>query len=363
MRHNRKTATVVGAGLAGCVVARKLWEAGFKVTVHEARNVIGGQIRVEEMNGVPYELYGPHIFHTDDDGVAAYVQRYATLHPYEHTVGTYLGDTLISWPPQVDELRGLEQWEKIERETARLPLIKDKTNFQTYALDVMGSELYWNLIHYYTYKQWDVEPFKLDASFAPKRIDFRTDGDRRLFRNKHQGWINGTQLTDGLLYNIPVVTGSKLHYRSPEVTGADVVVVTAPLDDFMGQNILHWRGQSFRHTFIRDVRGHMLPYPVVNEPRAGRDWIREYETKQMSGKRVHGTVVTREFPGAEERHYPVPDAKGKNRENHQALARLLKERLPNSYLCGRLANYVYIDMDQAVRQAINVSAQIVKEHK
>lgn len=359
-----KKVLIVGAGLAGATVARCLHNHGYQVVVAEERPVIGGNVRVETMNGVPYEVYGPHIFHTEDVEVADFVKRYVSPVKYEHRVMTHYGDRLISWPPQMEEVQSLPTWERIERDLRNRPpkSWRDRTNFQTYAIDVMGAELYWELCHYYTEKQWGVDPSKLDASFAPKRIDFRTDGDTRLFKDRFQWWMNGTKLVEGLLYDIPVITGQRVTVDHPLVHGSDIQVVTAPLDVFLEEDrSLRWRGQSFTHTYM-DRISRVLPAPVVNEPRANFPEIREYETSQMAGHRGKGTVLSVETPGADERHYPVNDVEGVNRARQKELTQKLTGYLPHSYICGRLATYTYIDMDQAVRQALNTASRIRERH-
>ena len=48
-------AVVAGAGICGCMVARRLAEAGRKVLVLEKRPVVGGNMRCECFDGAPWE--------------------------------------------------------------------------------------------------------------------------------------------------------------------------------------------------------------------------------------------------------------------------------------------------------------------
>ena len=62
---------LVGAGLSGAVIGRALAEAGHRATVIDARAHVGGNCHTERdpETGVLVHVYGPHIFHTDDEEV------------------------------------------------------------------------------------------------------------------------------------------------------------------------------------------------------------------------------------------------------------------------------------------------------
>src|SRR5215218_8819361 len=128
---------VVGAGWAGAVAARRLHDAGLGVTLFERSAVVGGHSRSETLHGVMYEPNGAHIFHTADPEVAAFVQRFGLVRPYEHKVLTEVHTSedddaprLLSWPPQLDEVMTLPQAPLIERELAALPDAPSGTTFE-----------------------------------------------------------------------------------------------------------------------------------------------------------------------------------------------------------------------------------------
>ena len=56
---------VVGAGIWGCTMARRLAESGRRVLVLENRAVVGGNCRceVDAETGIEIHAYGSHIFH------------------------------------------------------------------------------------------------------------------------------------------------------------------------------------------------------------------------------------------------------------------------------------------------------------
>ena len=358
---------VVGAGWSGAVVARELHDAGVDVTVVERAEVVGGHSRAEVLNGVVYEPNGAHIFHTSNRRVAEYVQRFGMARRYEHRVLTevYLREDddephLLSWPPQVDELRALPDWPAIERELAALPDQPGGEDFETWVVSLMGRRLYELFIEGYTRKQWGCEPSELSSRFAPKRVDLRDDGYTRLFRDTWEFFppTGANSTIEAVLQPVPVTCGVEvgvddvLDLFSP----ADAVVVTAPLDDFLGRpGELAWRGIRMvsRYTPTDAPDGTVTAAYVVNRPSERVPYTRTIETKHASGQLVGGTVVSEEHPGAPARHYPVPTVDGRYEARNAQLQQEVRERLSNVqvHFCGRLSTYTYIDQDQAIDRA------------
>lgn len=359
---------VVGAGLTGAVAARTLKDAGHTVLVREAQHVWGGNIRGDQLNGIHYEPHGAHIFHSDSDDAIAVIKKHCKLMPYVHEVKTEAFDTTISWPPQTKELKRLPQWDKIEDELLKLPNEPDKANFETYAISIMGETLYRELIYGYTYKQWGTDPTNLSSSFAPKRIDLRSDGYTGLFRDKIQGWPRGGWVTiiDSLLFDVPVELNAPTIISDVEKFW-DAVIVTAPLDEFLGLDPLPWRGVRLEHRYIplpefdgTKMTNYVLPCGVVNKPGLDKPYTRRIETKHMSWQLAPASIVSFEYPGADARHYPIDDVKGDNRALANKYKRILTAQLPNAIPAGRLAQYVYIDTDQAVLQGLHAASQAMK---
>jgi UDP-galactopyranose mutase len=355
-----KLVRVVGAGLAGAVTAHLLTEAGYRVEVIEGDATWGGQLRTASANGILFEPAGAHIFHTADREVWQLVTGLVQMRPYRHLVRTAAFGRVLSWPPQLAELRELPHWPAIERELAARPARPRADNFETWCVGLLGETLYRALIEGYTRKQWGVDPAELAAVWAPKRIELRDDGYRYLFRDPFQGWPVGgyTRLVDALLRRVPVSLGQLVTVADWDdlCQGAAAVVVTCALDEFFGESLgpLRWRGVSLRSRYLPD-REHVLPCAVVNAPGPDRPYTRAVETKWMSGQSGPGTVVSYEYPGAPARHYPVDDVAGVNRDRQRRYEKELAALPgPPRYPVGRLATYTYLDMDQVVRQAINL---------
>lgn len=375
MSASKKRVAVVGAGWAGAVTAERLDAGGIGVEVFERGDNVGGHSRSEVLNGVVYEPNGAHIFHTSNPEVAAYVQRFGLSRPYEHCVKTqvHIGDddvpTLLSWPPQVSELRGLRTWPTIEKELNELPAVPSGDDFETFVVSLMGRTLYDLFIRDYTAKQWGRPATELSSSFAPKRVELRSDDYRRLFRDRWEFFSSRgvNSIIEAVLTRVPVTCGTELVLRDLLAMQRenDAFVITAPLDALLERDgELEWRGVQLRSRYIPMEREDetLTPAYVVNWPDSRYPYTRTIETKHASGQRVAGTVVSEEYPGSPARHYPVPTVD----RRFETLNERYKEEVRNAlsrpvYFCGRLANYVYINQDQAIEQAFACASQVLTD--
>ncbi len=91
---------IVGAGFSGAVIGRALAEAGREVLVIDERLHVACNCHSQRdpQTGVMTHVYGPHIFHTGDERVWAYVQRFGSMRPYRHRVQAVAGGMVYSLP-------------------------------------------------------------------------------------------------------------------------------------------------------------------------------------------------------------------------------------------------------------------------
>lgn len=371
-------AAIIGGGWAGAVTAHQLLGAGWRVEVFERSDRVGGHSRAEVLNGVVYEPNGAHIFHTSNREVAEFVNRFGLVRPYEHCVLTEIfaheddeSPTLLSWPPQIDELKNLPFWPTVSKELESLPATPKGEDFETFVISLMGETLYRQFIYGYTVKQWGCEPSTLSSSFAPKRVDLRSDNYRRLFRDTWEYFspIGVNHVIEEILRPVSVTCGAELDVTDLEDLSKnfDIAIVTAPLDRFVGRDgELAWRGVSMRSRYQptdKETDTVTAAY-VVNRPSMRVPYTRTVETKHASGQLICGTVVSEEYPGSPARHYPFPTVERRYEQANQALKIEIADSSPLPvYFTGRLANYQYIDQDQAIAQALSCARDILEQHK
>jgi UDP-galactopyranose mutase len=367
---------IVGAGLTGCTLANRLAGEGVESVLLERADVPGGLIRSEHMEGVLYEPHGSHIFHTEDQEVWDLANAMTPFHDYRHRVDIVVDGGLYNWPILLSDIESQSRSAEIfaeleERRGVDGAARAHASNFEEWCLDLMGPTLYERYIRPYTQKQWGRPPSELSAQWAPRRVSVRWDNDPYLFPDPYQGWPSGpngyTDLIDGLLDSplIELRTGvdAKLDDLQAHVddTGADRVVLTCPLDVFAGHRFgeLQWRGILVRSVHVPHVdfgQGAM----VVNYPGAEYPFIRIHETKHASRQQVEGTVLGFEFTGAPTRYYPIELPE--NRALNDRYQDYLREQVGGDRLhfAGRLANYLYIDMDDCMRQALDTGAEVLE---
>jgi UDP-galactopyranose mutase len=369
---------IVGGGLTACTLAHRLAREDVESVLLERLDVPGGLIRSEHMEGVLYEPHGSHIFHTPDREVWELANAMTPFREYRHRVDIVIEDKILNWPILLSDIDKQSRGDEIRRELAEREGVDAEqraqaANFEEWCLELMGPILYDRYIRPYTEKQWGRPARELSAQWAPRRVSVRWNDDPYLFpleADPYQGWPAGpngyTDLIDGLLDDerIELRTGVDVtldnldeHFRAAD---ADVVVLTCPLDVFAGERFgrLEWRGIAVRNVPVPHVdyaQGAM----VVNYPAAHYPFIRIHETKHASGQQCQGTVLGFEFTGAPTRYYPIELPH--NRELNTRYQDFLRDEVgpQRTFFAGRLANYVYIDMDDCMRQALDASDEVL----
>ena len=77
---------LVGAGLYNAVFCEHAVRAGKTCLVVERRGHIAGNIYTEKREGIDVHVYGAHIFHTSDEQVWEYVNRFAAFNGFVNRV-------------------------------------------------------------------------------------------------------------------------------------------------------------------------------------------------------------------------------------------------------------------------------------
>jgi len=354
---------IVGSGLTGAVLARKLQDAGRSVLVIDRRSHVGGNVfdHVHE-SGIRVHTYGPHYFRTKSDEIWRFVNRFATFYRYEACVQSKVGSDYENWPIAGSYIRRKigETWQPEFR--------GQPTNFEEAALSLMPRAIYETFIKEYNEKQWGVPADQLQAELC-RRFDVRLDDDPRLMpQHPHQGIpVEGyAVMMQRMLADVRVELN--IDYLADRALFKPTVmtIFTGPIDAFFDYSMgrLHYRGQQRETMYLADVDRYQ-PAAQVNEPlHAGGPHIRTLEWKQMmqphEQQQVRGTVITRETPfspqRADEYEYPFPD------DANRALYRRYREaadQLENVLICGRLGEYKYFDMDHAIARAMTLSQRLM----
>ncbi len=355
---------VVGSGLTGAVIARQLVDAGRDVLVLDRRAHVGGNVHDSiHPSGIRVHTYGPHYFRTNSPKIWGFVTRFASFYGYEAVVGSMVDGQVERWPVSAEYIRRSvgDSWSPGFSGTPR--------NFEEASLAMMPTTIYEKFVKGYSEKQWGVSARTLDSALAG-RFEVRDSADLRLKPHRHQGIPTAgyAAFMEGILEGIPVVLDVDYLAARGAFVHRRCVIYTGPIDEWFGHDLgrLHYRGQRREHRYLADV-DQFQPVGQVNNPDpAGGPHIRTLEWKHMmpadERARCRGTVLTEETPltpaVADECEYPFPDRA--NRElygRYRARARPLRDVL----ICGRLGEYRYYDMDQAIARALLLAKRLLAQ--
>lgn len=362
---------LVGAGLSGAVIGRELAEAGHDCRIIDARPHIAGNCHTERdaETGVMLHVYGPHIFHTDDEGVWDYVNRFARFLPYQNRVKTTAQGRVHSLPINLltinqffgTTLRPDEARAFIESKADTS--ITDPQTFEEQALRFVGPELYEAFFKGYTEKQWGCSPTDLPASIL-KRLPVRFNYDDNYFFHRFQGMPQEgyTAMVAAILDHPRITVELGTEYRPEMAAEADHVFWSGPLDGYFDYRLgrLGYRTLDFeRFSDTGDYQG----CAVMNYGDRDVPYTRITEHKHFSPWESHeGTVCYREYSRAAEPgdtpYYPIRLVEEKALlEQYVDLARAT----PGVTFVGRLGTYRYLDMDVTIREALDTAARFGAE--
>ncbi|MCR5742926.1 MAG: UDP-galactopyranose mutase [Lachnospiraceae bacterium] len=358
---------VVGAGLYGAVFAHEAKAAGKRVLVIDKRDTIAGNVYTEKIEGINVHKYGAHIFHTNNQEVWNFVNRFATFNRFTNSpVANYHGE-LYSLPFNMytfNKMWGVvtpeEAAAKIEEQRKAAGITEPK-NLEEQAISLVGTDIYEKLIRGYTQKQWG-RPCRELPAFIIRRLPVRLTFDNNYFNALYQGIPVGgyTKMVENMLEGIEVELG--VDYLSDKQRFDELakkVIYTGPIDAYFGYSLgtLEYRSVRFENELLD--KPNFQGNAAVNYTDSDTPWTRIIEHKWFEfgrdeeGNELPKTVISKEYssewkPG-DEPYYPVNDEK-----NGELYARYKKltESESNVKFGGRLGEYKYYDMDAVIASAL-----------
>lgn len=357
---------IVGSGLCGAVFAREAVKAGKKVLVVEKRSHVGGNIYTKEVEGINVHEYGAHIFHTNNKEVWQYVNQYAEFNRYTNSpVANYHGE-LYSLPFNMytfNKMWGVvtpqEAADKIEAQKKEAGITEPK-NLEEQAISLVGTDIYEKLVKGYTEKQWGRPCTELPA-FIIKRLPVRLTFDNNYFNALYQGIPIGgyTAMIEKMLDGIEVRLDTDYLQNREELDAlAEKIFYTGPIDAYFNYELGYLQFRSVRfETEVLDMPNYQ-GNAVINYTDRETPYTRIIEHKHFEFGTQPKTVISREYSSewkfGDEPFYPVNDDRNsKLYSEYRALA----DRKDNVIFGGRLGEYKYYDMDQAVARTLEICRQ------
>lgn len=375
---------VIGSGIAGATIARKLAEeSGKKVLVIERRSHIAGNCYDKpDEYGILIHEYGPHIFHTQDEGVREFLSRFTKWYDFGHEVVAKVDGKLIPVPFNLNTLHMVYDKEKADRlekklldeygEGSRVPIMKLRESTDPDVREI-ADYVYKNIFLYYTMKQWGQKPEEISPEVTG-RVPVVISKDNRYFQDKYQSVpLHGfTPMFEKMLSheNIEVKTDTdcrdvlnfsdgKIYYQNEEYKGD--LVYTGAIDELFDCRFGRLPYRSLDFQFEHFEQDSFQDHSVVNYT-VDEEFTRITEFKFLTGQKdVDGTTIVREYPfaytGAENE---IPYYAILNEENERLYGKYKKltEEYPHFYLLGRLAEYKYYNIDAMCRKAMDLAEEI-----
>ena len=349
---------IVGAGLFGATFANKAKENGKKCLIIDSRDHIGGNCYTENKENINIHKYGPHIFHTNNEEIWNYVNKFAKFNHFVCRPKVNFKNKIYSFPINLFTLYQLWGINTPELAKNKLEEVKIKIdnpqNLEEWILAQVGEEIYHTFIYGYTKKQWGREPKEL-PSFIIKRLPIRLNFDDNYFFDKYQGVpIDGyTKLIENMTEGIDIILNENyFHKRDYWNKKAKCIVYTGKIDEFFDYKYgeLEYRSLRFETEkfLIKDYQGNaIINYTDYNIP-----YTRIVEHKHFEFGNQDYTYITKEYPDSWDRnktpYYPI-----NNEENNYKYNKYknLSEKT-NIIFGGRLAEYKYYDMHQIIGSAL-----------
>jgi UDP-galactopyranose mutase len=372
---------VVGSGFFGLTVAERCAnELGLKVLVLERRHHLGGNAYSERdpETNVEVHKYGAHLFHTSNEKVWEYVNRFTSFTDYKHRVfGKYQGQ-VYSRPMNlglINQFFGMShtpfEARALIAEQASEIATEDATNLEEKAISLIGRPLYEAFIKGYTAKQWQTDPTKLSADIIT-RLPVRYTFENRWFNDKYEGlpvdgytaWLE--KMADHP--NIEVRLETDFFEVAEEYKGKVPIVYTGPVDEYFGnsEGKLSWRTvdleesvvevDDFQGTGVVNYNDQEVPYTRIIE---FKHFHPEREKTHLPGKSVIVHEYSRFAQEDDEPYYPINTAEDR--------AKLLKygelaKQEPMVVFGGRLGTYKYLDMHMAIGSALSMYDNKLRPH-
>lgn len=364
---------IVGAGLTGATFAERIFsQRGESVLIVDQRDHIAGNAWDEyNEHGILEHKYGPHIFHTNSKEVWDYLSSFTKWRPYLHKVLGSIDGKLVPLPfnlNSIDQLFPVDMAECFSRKLvegygfgSRVPILKLRET-EDADLRFLADYTYKNVFEQYTRKQWGMKPEDLSHGVTA-RVPILVSRDDRYFQDTYQAMpLHGySAMVRRMLAhpNIRVMLNTRWQDIKEQVSFSRMVF-TGPIDEFFEYK----HGQLPYRSLRFDVQTHPVEQyqaaPVINYPNE-YDYTRITEQKWLTGQLHAHTTTMAEYPmahvpGETVPYYPIPTEENRQQYKlYESEAAALGDKI---IFAGRLADYMYYNMDQAVARALMLCKRV-----
>lgn len=377
-----KKVLVVGAGLSGAVIARYFADQGRHINILEKRyHIAGNMFDYEDEHGFLVQKYGPHTFHTKKRELYEYMCHYEDWQDYKLTCGAVWDGKYTPTPfnfTTIDVFYPKEKAKELKKHL--LHAFKDRSTASV--VEVLKNKnpmireyaefLFKNDYAPYTAKQWGISQDEIDPSVLA-RVPLRFSYETGYFDDPYQVMPvhSFTKFFENLLHhpNIHLELGRDalkcLEIKENRVVldgepFDGLVVYTGPIDELfhLKYGKLPYRSLRFEWKFSK--KDSIQDAPVVAYPQE-KGFTRITEYKKLPVQEQAGSSYALEYPlpyeeGKDmEPYYPVLTKESKEQ---YAKYKALADKVSNLICCGRLADFKYYNMDQALERVLEICKKL-----
>lgn len=361
---------IVGTGLTGATLARQLAENGHQILVIDKRAHLAGNCYDQMRDDILISRYGAHLFHTNSQSVWQFLQQFSQWRPYEHQVLTKINDQSVNLPVNINTINqlfglklktGKEMRYFLSKQAIQLDKVE---NLADYLLTNVGQVIYQKIFYGYSRKQWGIDPACLDTSLS-SRLPIRFNFDNRYFTDKYQALPLGgyTSLVKKMLDHPQIKVQLKSDYFKLSknfVKDFAKVIYTGPIDRYFNYRFGRLEYRSLKFEFSKVEAEYYQNNSVINFPDLTVPYTRIIEFKYFdpTAQALKHSIIAREYPKSKgEPYYPVP-----RKRNQELLTKYLIQVKELEKVCvyfaGRLGTYRYLNMDEAVAEAMKLAEKI-----
>ncbi len=352
---------IVGAGIYGATFAQQMHSMRKKCLVIEKRSYIGGLSYTERVENIDVHIHGAHIFHTNREDIWNYVNRFVSFNHFINSPMAIYKGKIYNLPfnmntfSKIWDITAPEEAKKIIEEQIKNYGVENPQNLEEQAISSVGMDIYKVLIKGYTEKQWGTEATKL-PSFIIKRLPIRFTYNNNYFDDAFQGIPDEgyTEMVRKMLEGVDIKLNTD-YFSQRELFDslAEKIVYTGPIDCFFDYCFGSLDYRSLRFDTKTLDSSNFQGNAVINYTEKSIPYTRIIEHKHFNPKPNQiKTVITKEYPQSydisKEPYYPINNQKNQKIYDQYLI---LSRSYTNVIFGGRLAEYKYYNMDQAIASA------------
>ena len=368
MKIKKPDILIVGAGPVGCVIAErcatiKKWTS---IIIDRRNHIAGNCFDLRNKKNLLYHKYGPHYMRFKKKKIYKYVSKFTKWINGNYIVKSYIDGTLYPIPINLITIEKFFNKKFKNEKDAKLFISKKKIkirnvkNSEDYILSKLGREIYENFYKNYTIKQWGRHPTELDKSICG-RLPIRYNkncfyvNEKMRFMPK-EGY---TKLFLNMINNSKISIKLNTSYKKikSKIKPNIATIYTGPADEYFNYKFgrLEWRSLDFRFKTLK--KKYIQDCVQINYPNE-KKYTRRVEIKHVTKQKSNYTSISYEYPkSVGDPYYPINNHK--NIKKFNKYNKLMKmEEKKRIFFEGRLAQYKYINMDEAIEKSLNLFEKV-----